>query len=202
MNRLLAALVISFSASTSNLASGTEALYQTCATCHGALAEGNEALDAPQLAGQNYAYLKEQLINFRDGYRGNDKEDVRGKVMIASAQGLTNESIETLSTYIYNLTPRDYATKTNGDVPKGRVLYKENCGDCHGSQAQGIATLFAPNLLVIQDWYIRVQIKAYLNGWRGHSQSTTRAKHMRSMADLVINDDELEDVIAWLGTHN
>ncbi|MEH6912272.1 MAG: c-type cytochrome [Oceanicoccus sp.] len=202
MNRLLAALVISFSASTSNLASGTEALYQTCAICHGSSAEGNEALAAPQLAGQNYAYLKEQLINFRDGYRGNDRADVRGKVMMARAQGLTNESIEALSTYIYNLTPRDYATKTSGDGQKGRVFYKENCGDCHGSQAQGIATLFAPNLLVIQDWYIRTQTKAYLNGWRGHSQSTTRAKHMRSMADLVINDDELEDVIAWLGTHN
>ena len=201
MNRLLSVLVIIFSGSTANLASGTEALYQTCVACHGASAEGNEAFAAPQLAGQSAAYLKEQLINFRDGYRGDRPADINGRVMRASAQGLTDEAIETISNYISELAPHDYATQTTGDAQKGQKSYKENCGDCHGSRAQGIATLFSPNLLVVQDWYIRSQTKAYIKGWRGHSQSTTRAKHMRSVADLVKNDGELEDVIAWLATH-
>ena len=202
MIRLLSSLLVLFSFSMLTLANEGEASYQTCSACHGPAAEGNEALASPQLAGQSYACLKEQIINFRNGYRGNAGDDIHGQVMMASAQGLTDEAIEALSTYLSKLPSHAYASTTDGDALKGSVFYKENCSDCHGGRAQGIATLFAPNLTVIQDWYIRAQTRAYQSGWRGHSQSTTRAKHMRSMAGVFSTEQELEDVISWLDTLN
>ncbi len=66
-------------------------LYATCATCHGADGEGNEALGAPQLAGQNDWYLLTQLKNFKARYRGNERGDTYGQQMMTMAQSLTNE---------------------------------------------------------------------------------------------------------------
>lgn len=66
-------------------------LYATCATCHGANGEGNEALGAPQLAGQNDWYLLTQLKNFKARYRGYQSADTHGQQMMTMAQSLTNE---------------------------------------------------------------------------------------------------------------
>ena len=44
--------------------------YVTCGACHGARGQGNVALQAPKLAGQEDWYLKRQLANFRAGIRG------------------------------------------------------------------------------------------------------------------------------------
>ncbi|MEP4487149.1 MAG: c-type cytochrome [Halioglobus sp.] len=201
MNRLLAALLISLCVSAFAGASEGEATYQTCSACHGAAGQGNEALASPQLAGQQQAYLIEQLINFRSGYRGNAKDDTHGQVMMASAQALTDDNIEAVSAYLSALPSQSYtSTSTSGDAQQGSVFYKENCRDCHGGAAQGIVSIYAPNLIVLQDWYIRNQIAAYRGGWRGNAQSSTRAKHMRSMAGVFTEQQELENVIAWLNT--
>ena len=46
-----------------------------CAACHGAAGEGNQALGAPPLAGQDAAYLARQLHNFKAGRRGYAEQD-------------------------------------------------------------------------------------------------------------------------------
>lgn len=65
--------------------------YQTCATCHGANAEGNEALGAPALAGQNDWYMITQLRNFRAGFRGSHPEDTYGSQMLAMSKSLRDD---------------------------------------------------------------------------------------------------------------
>ncbi len=67
------------------------AAYQTCATCHGANAEGIEALGAPALAGQNDWYMVTQLRNFRAGYRGSHPEDSYGSQMLAMSKTLRDD---------------------------------------------------------------------------------------------------------------
>jgi len=66
-------------------------LYATCATCHGANGEGNEALGAPQLAGQNDWYLLTQLKNFKARFRGYQSGDTYGQQMMAMAQSLNSD---------------------------------------------------------------------------------------------------------------
>lgn len=65
--------------------------YQSCAACHGANAEGNEALGAPALAGQNDWYMITQLKNFRAGFRGSHQEDTYGSQMLTMSKTLRDD---------------------------------------------------------------------------------------------------------------
>ena len=65
--------------------------FQACAACHGANAQGNEALGAPALAGQNDWYLLTQLRNFRAGFRGSHQEDTFGSQMVTMSKTLTDD---------------------------------------------------------------------------------------------------------------
>lgn len=65
--------------------------FQSCAACHGAEAEGNEALGAPALAGQNDWYLITQLKNFKAGYRGTHQDDRYGAQMPPMARMLNDD---------------------------------------------------------------------------------------------------------------
>ena len=49
--------------------------YATCGGCHGAQGQGNPALNAPALAGQDADYTARQLRNYKAGIRGADPED-------------------------------------------------------------------------------------------------------------------------------
>ena len=81
------------------------ALYQSCATCHGADAEGDEALGAPALAGQNDWYMVTQLRNFLAGYRGAHPRDIHGAQMRAMTMGLNGEDdINNVVAYINSLS--------------------------------------------------------------------------------------------------
>ncbi len=78
--------------------------YATCAACHGARGQGNFALQAPSLAGQSDWYLKRQLHNFREGLRGEHKQDTYGHQMVLMARSLQNEdSINDLLAYLNTL---------------------------------------------------------------------------------------------------
>lgn len=78
--------------------------YVTCGACHGANAQGNHALQAPRLAGQEDWYLKRQLENFRTGVRGAHQEDAYGHQMVLMARSLQDEqSVNDLLAYLNSL---------------------------------------------------------------------------------------------------
>ena len=86
-----------------NAADG-QAHYGSCAACHGANAEGNEALGAPGLSGINDWYLVRQLENYRDGRRGVDPADTYGVQMRAATQLLgDDQAIADVVSYISTL---------------------------------------------------------------------------------------------------
>ena len=63
---LLAALCLASPlAQSADAAAGEKLFATTCVACHGAKAEGNSALQAPALAGQQADYLQRQLTQFR-----------------------------------------------------------------------------------------------------------------------------------------
>jgi len=78
--------------------------YVSCGACHGARGQGNYALQAPRLAGQEDWYLKRQLENFRHGVRGAHASDSYGHQMVLMARSLQNEeSINDLLAYLNTL---------------------------------------------------------------------------------------------------
>ncbi len=86
-----------------NIARG-EGIYNTCGLCHGNKAQGNYALQAPRLAGQEDWYLRRQLENFRLGIRGAHQEDYFGHQMVVMARSVQNQqSINDLLAYLNSL---------------------------------------------------------------------------------------------------
>jgi cytochrome c oxidase subunit 2 len=72
-------------------ASRGETLYEPCAACHGADAEGNVELAAPPLRGRDDWYVVDQLAAFRAARRGADAVDTAGAAMRAAAAALAEE---------------------------------------------------------------------------------------------------------------
>ncbi len=81
-----------------------KASYAVCATCHGANGEGNQALNAPRLAGQDGWYLKRALQNYKEGRRAYHPEDTFGMQMKPMAMTLADEqAINNVVAYIATL---------------------------------------------------------------------------------------------------
>lgn len=81
-----------------------QALYQSCALCHGQQAEGVEALGGPKLTGQPSWYLKLQIENFKSGLRGANPKDQAGARMMPMARVLADEkAIDDVIAYIQTL---------------------------------------------------------------------------------------------------
>jgi cytochrome c oxidase subunit II len=89
-----------------------QALYVTCAACHGAAGEGNEALGGPPLAGQSDWYLVTQLNNFRTGARGAAAGDTQGATMAASVAMLADDgAVHDVVAYIATLEPSEQESR-------------------------------------------------------------------------------------------
>jgi len=75
--------------------------FVTCAACHGSNGRGNQAMNAPRLAGMSDWYLVTQLNNFKHGVRGANRKDMYGSQMASMAAILANErAIDNLVSYI------------------------------------------------------------------------------------------------------
>ncbi|MEE9334537.1 MAG: c-type cytochrome [Granulosicoccaceae bacterium] len=70
-----------------------------CMGCHGPNGSGNPAAGFPALAGQNSAYIIEQLTHFRAGTRANDA----GEMMRSIAKRLSDDEIAAVANYISGL---------------------------------------------------------------------------------------------------
>jgi len=70
-----------------------------CVACHGVAGKGMAQAGFPALAGQNADYLKKQIANFRDGSRGNDRNNMMRNIAIK----LSDSDIEELVKYMSSL---------------------------------------------------------------------------------------------------
>lgn len=176
-----------------------KALYQPCAACHGAMAEGNPALNAPALAGQNRWYLKRQLLHYQQGVRGTAEGDQFGAQMIGMANLLQDEqSLANVLSFIDSLPPPQPKTAP-GDVLRGRSLYR-NCGYCHGSQAQGIYATNAPALKALDSAYLQRQLRYFKQGIRGSHNNDFYGAQMQLMAQSLHQEQDVAAVIAYINS--
>jgi cytochrome c oxidase subunit 2 len=177
------------------------ASYALCAACHGAEAQGQLALNAPKLSGQDPQYLKEQLRNYQLGRRGNVAVDIYGQQMAPMAATLvTEEIIDNVIAYIGSLpdTPAVTATPVDGDVSDGADLYVV-CANCHAADGQGIK-MNAPRLAGIDDWYLRRQLENFKSGLRGKHKQDLDGKQMGMMARTLHDDQAIRDVVAYINS--
>ncbi len=177
-----------------------KAAYAICATCHGMNGEGNQALNAPRLAGQEDWYLDRQLKLFRDGARGTAAGDTFGMQMRPMALAVADPaSVKNLIAYITSLPVTPAEATLDGDPAAGKAAYAV-CAACHGQQAEGAVALGGPKLAGMDDWYMVRQLQNYKQNRRGYHSSDTFGAQMKPMAMTLADEQAMKDVVAYINS--
>lgn len=148
-----------------NVAAG-KAKSAICAGCHGQ--GGNSTIPSnPILAGQNAAYIVEQLKAIKSGKRVSP-------VMASFASNLSDTDMENLAAYFASQKPTpSRAANVKALLKQGAKLYRGGnastgvsaCMSCHGPSGQGIPPLF-PRVSGQHAGYMSAQLKAFKSGAR------------------------------------
>lgn len=175
-------------------------LYFPCSSCHGPRGEGNEAFEAPALAGLDAPYIRRQLTLFRSDQRGFHPDDALGQQMTLLARGLrTPDSIAAVACYVATLpAPPPPVPTLKGDPRRGAKQYAQSCAACHGARAEGIEALGAPALGSLADWYVLAQLEAYRRGWRGTDPEDVAGQQMRAAASALTSARDARDIAVFL----
>ncbi len=146
--------------------------------------------------------MRKQLNNYKAGIRGSHEDDIYGQQMRPMAMTLVDDAaINNVIAYIQSL-PDNPAPKTiAGDVDRGAKLYR-NCASCHGKQGQGIWSVHAPRQAGMSDWYLAAQLQNYKDGLRGGHPEDGYGWQMALMADILRDEQAINDVVAYINTLN
>ena len=155
-----------------------------CANCHGE--GGNSAKpDIPNLAGQNPAYLLEQLRQFADGRRRNmfmegmiramNSDEKVGMVLFYAAQDVARTA------------PHNAAL-----AAKGQDYFNKTCFRCHGTDGRGNAHI--ARIAGQQAPYLNMTLKRYRSGGgeRAHSVMVENAR--------LMSDADIDAVVAFVSS--
>ena len=168
----------------------TETLLKTgqrvaavCANCHG---EGGNSLkpDIPNLAGQNPAYLIEQLRRFTDGRR-------RFEFMEGMIKAMSNdEKIATVLFYAAQKVTHKPASNA-ALVARGKDYFNKVCWTCHGNDGRGNEKI--ARIAGQQADYMRATLTNYRNG--------TGARTEPQMAAITrgMSDADIAAVVTYVG---
>jgi cytochrome c oxidase subunit 2 len=186
--------------SAASFAAEGDKLFTQCIACHGKKGEGNPALNAPAIAGQDAAYLERQLRNFRSDRRGKHKSDSIGAQMQAAAISMLSDdaAVTKVAAYAATLPKTSSAAPASGDLRKGNNLYQGKCGACHGGAAEGNTALKSPRLAGLDAAYLKRQFANFRDGVRGTDAQDVPGRQMVMMAKTLANDRELDDVVAFI----
>lgn len=196
---LLAGLLSAQMALAADAAAGKGA-YAVCAACHGQNGEGNVAMNAPKLAGQETWYIKRQLDAYRSGMRGTASGDTYGMQMRPMAMAVADPTAEAnLLAYIATMPVADSPPTVTGDVAAGKTGYMV-CAACHGQKGEGNEQLGGPKLAGQNDWYLARQIHNFNDGKRGYDSKDMYGMQMKPMAAMLRSDEAVNNVVAYINT--
>lgn len=169
-----------------------------CMTCHGIDGIGNYGVQAPRLAGMEPWYLERQLKLFRDELRGTHPQDIEGIAMRPMAM-LSDASIADIVDWVGTWEYRPAKPTLEGNAGRGETLY-QTCAACHGADAGGNEAMGAPALAGQNDWYLVTQLKNFKAGYRGYDTADTYGSQMRQMAQALVSDQDIIDVVSYINT--
>jgi cytochrome c553 len=163
---LVSSAVSSFAGGVETVSLGEALAGRNCAFCHGPSVQGFAT--APRLAGQQAAYVENQLRSFHDHSRDNPLSQ---QYMWGAAAKLDAETARELAAYFAALEPEP-AGDGNPDLADiGRKLYNEGnpegnivpCTACHGPNAEGIRNI--PRLGGLSHAYLKRRLAQWGEGY-------------------------------------
>ncbi|MDH3901572.1 MAG: c-type cytochrome, partial [Gammaproteobacteria bacterium] len=108
-------------------------------------------------------------------------------------------AINSVIAYIQTLPDEPAPTTIEGDVARGKSLYT-TCAACHGRDGMGIWSVSAPRQAGMSDWYLANQLRNFKAGIRGAHPQDGFGEQMASMSMMLLNDDGINDVVAYINT--
>ena len=204
LNRLFAlALPALLGACTQKVVPGLargEALFGTCAKCHGPQGGGNQHLAAPAIGGLPAWYVQAQLQGFMAAHRGYDPFDTNGIRMKSVSWSLDRPGDDSsVALYVASLTPPVPAPVLAAHPAAGQATFQGTCSMCHGPAAAGNAEVHAPPLAGRSDWYLVAQLRKFKSGARGANTADMWGSTMRAQA-MMLDDSTMGNVIAYIQT--
>ena len=118
-------------------------LYPTCAACHGMDGAGAADGSVPAIAGQYYAVILKQLVDFRENQRWNQ----RMEKVLYQRHLIDLADFADIAGYVSSL-PR-HANRDIGDgtaLSSGTAAFFRDCAGCHGAVGQGSGERLTPRL--------------------------------------------------------
>ena len=194
-------LLVSATAKATSGAAAVPAALALCQSCHQPDGAGNPALQAPALAGQQQDYLLRQLQQFQSGQRGAQPKDVTGAQMRAALPADLSVADLTALAGHFAALPAPVNTHQAADavqVDKGRRIYINSCGACHGAKAEGVLALKAPSLRQLDAVYLKRQLEYFRTGVRGSDKNDKPGRQMAMMARTLQNEQDIAQVIAYI----
>ena len=166
-----------------NVAPG-EQLFLACAACHSSDGGGSRDGNVPAIAGQHYAVIVKQLVDFRHGKRWDIRmERYSGDHVLKDAS-----DIAAVASFI-SLLPQQRNPYSGGlqDLDNKNQLYARSCAVCHGAAAEGGSQQRIPRLAGQNDQYLVRQMHYALEGRRPNLTQ----EHMALLARFEFADLEV-----------
>lgn len=140
-----------------------EALFDTCASCHGADGGGEANGSTPRIGGQHFRVLAKQLVDFRSGKRWDFRMEGA-----ADQHHLTGpQDIADVAAYVSRLSAPGTRGIGSGEfVEDGRGIYAKQCESCHGPRAEGNDKRGVPRLAGQHYGYLMRQMYDAVDGRR------------------------------------
>ncbi len=153
-----------------------------CANCHGDSGNSSKP-DVPNLAGQNTAYLLEQLRQFADGRRRSEFM----QSMIKAMSG--DEKVGTALFYAaQHVAPRPAPNASL--AAQGADVFQKNCFRCHGDNGMGNDKI--ARIAGQQPEYLALSIRRYRSG------SGVRMDPLMASNTKLLTDAQIDAVAAYV----
>lgn len=93
----------------------------------------------------------------------------------------------------------ELSQRVAGNASVGAAQYAV-CAACHGQQGEGLQAMNAPKLAGQDPWYLRREILAFKEGLRGTHEDDVYGKQMAPMANTLVDEAAIANVVAHIGT--
>lgn len=147
-----------------------------CANCHGEGGNSSKS-DIPNLAGQNPAFLLEQVKKFADGRRRNDF--MQGMIKAMSDEEKVNAVV-----FFSSQEVKPHASSNPALASHGKELFFKICQRCHGEQGRGNDKI--ARIAGQQPEYLTLSLKRYRDG-TGERIDPLMASNTKNLTDADIN---------------
>lgn len=163
-----------------SVARGAE-FFDTCAACHGSSGAGTPDGVVPRIAGQHFAVLARQLVDYRHDQRWDPRmEHFADRHHLADAQAIAD-----VAEYVSHLEISSVPGVGSGElVEHGGSVYAQQCQSCHGVSGEGNDKRVIPRIGGQHFEYLRRQIYDAVE----HRRPNFSARHVRLFARLERDD--------------